>query len=694
MGMMARMRSLAPWFIITVGGLFVIFMIFSDTRMGNIFGANEVVVGSIAGENITYQQFNTIFENFIKQQESQTGRKIEEEQYEYYRDQIWSRLVSDKIMEKKIKEYGIVVSDEEIRNIFLGANPPAELTQGFTDSTGKFDRASYERALKDPKAKEQLIVFENYYRQALALQKLQSYLLTSINVSESEISRKYEDQSVKMKADYILFDMNNVPDADIKVTDEDLREYYNKHMNDYKIDAQKKVKYVLFSRRATVQDSTRIKDNLVKNVAKIQKDTSSLKSLIGAFSDYPYSMDTLNVTSLPVQAKNLLFNAKVKEFVGPVATSEGYTVYHLVARIKGKEPVVKTSHILIKAGGDDKAAKAKADDIYSQLQKGANFAELAKKYSEDPGSASNGGEVGWGSKGTWVKEFEEAAFSGKTGVVQKPVKSTLGYHIIKVTDRSDDRFVVEKITNKIQPSASTLTKITRNANDLIKLAKDGEFQKEAEMMKYNVIETPAFTEKGGFLPGLGYNPSLVRWAFDNSVGTVSNIFKMSSGFVVAVVSSDIKAGVRPFDDLKESIRVNVINEKKIDKMMKVAADVKSKLGSGNDLNAGVNYAAGVKVDTTTTFSGVVLPNIGRDVAFINYCRTATLNKISEPVKGQKGAYLIKPILRTEVSSQEYQAQRNAIRDQILQTKKSQFFSQWLAGVKEQEKIVDERYKYY
>jgi hypothetical protein len=266
---------------------------------------------------------------------------------------------------------------------------------------------------------------------------------------------------------------------------------------------------------------------------------------------------------------------------------------------------------------------------------------------------------------------------------------------MKVTDRSEDRFVVEKIVNKIQPSPTTVGKITRNANDLVKLAEKGDFQKEAEMMKYTVVETAAFGEKQGFIQGLGYNQSLVRFAFDNSVGTVSRMLKSSVGFVVAVVSADIKAGVKPFDELKESIKGNVIRAKKIEKMMQVALDVKSKLGGNTDLKAVTNYYAQAKADTTQEFSGSIQPNnIGRDFAFIHYCQTAELNKVSEPVKGLRGAYLIKPTLRSQFSQQDYNVQRNNIRDRILQSKRSQFINQWLTNLREENKIVDERYKYY
>ncbi len=108
--------------------------------------------------------------------------------------------------------------------------------------------------------------------------------------------------------------------------------------------------------------------------------------------------------------------------------------------------MVRASHILINKMGSDEKNHEEAMKLYDQLTKGADFAKLAKEYSSDPGSAIKGGDLGWFGKGMMVPEFEKAAFNGRVGVVQKPIKTTYGYHIIKVTGKSNKKYAIEKLT--------------------------------------------------------------------------------------------------------------------------------------------------------------------------------------------------------------------------------------------------------
>ena len=141
-----------------------------------------------------------------------------------------------------------------------------------------------------------------------------------------------------------------------------------------------------------------------------------------------------------------------------------------------------------------------------------------------------------------VKEFNDASFNGKIGVIQKPIKTQFGYHIIKVFDRSNQDLVVEKIVNKIQPSATTTDKLYQDATDFSYIAQKDGFENIAKEMKYAIVETPPFDEEAQSIPGLGVNKALVKFAFENSVGEVSDVFKVQTGHVVAMVSDMTKRG--------------------------------------------------------------------------------------------------------------------------------------------------------
>ncbi len=695
MPMMARMRSLAPWFMFLVGGIFVLFMVLSDSKLTDFFNQQKQIVGSIDGEDVTYQEYSNLVDRARRNQEQQSRQSLDESQMDFFRDQVWDALVTQKLIEKKVKEFGIIVTDDEIRNSLLGSNPPEQLKKQFTDSTGNFNRKLYEQTMRDPRNREIVIQVEEQIRQQLIQQKLQDYLTASITVSEEEAKDNFFKQNVKMKANYVMIDVNSISDNEIKVSDDELKKYYNEHRGDYKIEAQRKLKYVLFHRQASQSDSSVVKKNLEELVKKLKGDTTSFKKYVEIYSERPYSKDTVSLSSLPVQARDLLVKANADDIIGPLATFEGYVVYKLVNKVKAKKDEVRASHILVRSTGSDKADLEKATGIYNELMKGANFATVAKEKSDD-GSKLQGGDLGWFGKGQMVKPFEDASFNGKIGVIQKPVKTQFGYHIIKVTDKSSSDFVVEKIVNKIQISATTTDRLYQDATDFSYIAKENGLESEAKLMKYAAIETPPFTKDALAIAGLGMNAALVKWAFDNSHGKVSEVYKISAGYVVAMVSDVIKPGEKKIDDVKAAIKSTVLRLKKLDKAMSLAAEIKSKIGNNGDASVAKTVWQSAKVDSTATEFTTTgnIPNIGRDFAFSDYSFKGEINKWSQPVKGSLGAYLIKVKYRTKYDLALFNYQKADIKKELLKNKKNRFFSLWLQNLKKETNIVDNRYLFY
>jgi peptidyl-prolyl cis-trans isomerase D len=119
MAMMAKMRNLAPAFIIAVGGLFVLFMVISDSNVLEVLGARTNNIGSVNGRDITYQEFSNYMDRAIENQKAQTGQDINEDNMDYFRDQVWDALVTQILTEEQLKKFGIVISDDEIRSVIL-----------------------------------------------------------------------------------------------------------------------------------------------------------------------------------------------------------------------------------------------------------------------------------------------------------------------------------------------------------------------------------------------------------------------------------------------------------------------------------------------------------------------------------------------------------------------------------------------
>jgi parvulin-like peptidyl-prolyl isomerase len=694
MAMMAKMRSLAPAFIVTVGALFVLFMVISDSNVLEALGGRSNNVGSVNGEEISYTEFMKILDQQRENQKAQTGRDIEEEQMDQFREQVWEAIVTQKLIQQQIDKFGITVNEEEIRDVILGDNPPAFLRQNFVDSTGNFNRSLYEQALFDPRNQQALVQAEEYVRQQRLNEKLQSMLFATINVSEADIKRKFIDQNISINAEYALVDVNQMPDDEVKVTDDDLKAYYNKNTDKYKLDAQRKIKYVLFANNASKEDSSSVKNSLEQILYNLNKDTLSFKEVVETYSSFEVRKDTLTPAGIPEEILDRLSKASKGSVIGPVAAGQGISVYHLLDVVPSPDVYVRASHILINQFGSDEKNLEEANKVYNQLMAGASFEKLANEKSASPEGQSKGGDLGWFGKGMMVPDFEKAAMGGQIGVIQKPVKTNYGYHIIKTTGRISSRFAVEWVSAPVNPSASTIDANYNAALDFAYLADDREFESEAKSFHYTIQESPAFVEEAMIIQGIGSNKKLVEFAFENSVNTVSDKpFKVPAGYVVAKVSDAQNERVKTFEEVKEQVKPLVTREKKFEKAKRIIENLSKKI-NGN-LSSAPGLAKYVIYNQTGTFTpGGTVPTVGRDYAFIEKALNINVNKISEPLKGQRGYYLLKVTDRSQFDKTAYGIQRNMLRDNILQEKKGTYFNQWLAQLKKDANIEDKRYVFF
>ena len=694
MGMMAKMRNLAPVFIITVGALFVLFMVISDSNVLEALGGRTNDVGSVNGIDISYQEFQLAVERQRESQKQQTGNDVPEEQFDQFRDQVWETLVTEKLIEQEVQRLGITVSNQEIKDIILGDEPPAFLKQNFIDSLGRFNREMYEEAIFNPQNEQILLQAEEIVKQTRYREKLQSLLEAGITIGEDEIMRKFIEQNTFMDAQYGLFANALFPDSVLSITEKDLRNYYEANPDKFKVNAQRKLSFVFFRNEPSNADSMLVIKNLENVKRMAENDTSDFKYFVDIYSEVPYSVDTFTVSGLSNEAIEAFKEAKKGSIVGPVpSTRGGYDLYHLLNIIPTSEKSVKASHILVSQMGDDAANLAEANRIYDELKNGADFAQAAQNYSKDPGSAKMGGNLGWFSKGMMVKEFEEACFSGKVGEIQKPVKTSFGYHIILVTDQATSKYVVEKINNAIQESATSRDAKFTAASDFSFLAKKNGFEKEAELMTYSIQQSGSFTLKSTSIPGLGANKRLVSFAFENSLNSISEVHKLPGGYVVAKITEVIPDGLEKFEDNQPKVRQLLVVEKQYEKASELATEVMKK--AGNDLNKVNQIDSRIQVGTTGRFNSTTsIPTIGKDNAFIFTALTMKPGDISEPVRGLRGYFIFQLTEKTPFDSTAYQAQAGTLRSNVIQEKKTASLNAWLAEIKEQADIVDNRHMFY
>jgi len=293
-----------------------------------------------------------------------------------------------------------------------------------------------------------------------------------------------------------------------------------------------------------------------------------------------------------------------------------------------------------------------------------------------------------------VPEFEKAAFNGRVGKIQSPIKSQFGWHIILVTDKTNNKYVVESIINKVIASPTTVDKKYNTATDFQYLAEENGFESTAKELGYQVLETPDLLKDASSIPGLGSNRSLLLFTFDNDVDDITPVFKFQSGYVVALISDVSKAGFKPLDEVKSSIELLVKREKKSEKELSITKEIETKIAD-SDFNKATEVFSDAKISTAINFTPAgSIPTLGRDYAFSQKALELPVNKISEPFKGNRGSYIIKVTSKTPFDSTSFSMQKNSIRTSLLNQKKSALYTQWLLEIKNEADIVDNRYQFF
>jgi peptidyl-prolyl cis-trans isomerase D len=703
MAVLSNIREKSPKFIIAGAALvFIVLIIFDwgldiSNRRGRGGGGTREILGSVNGQEVNQKQFNELVRRTVEGQKKQQNADIDAETERQIRSQAWNQLVDELLIEQEINRLGIHVSDQEIRDVVMGSNPPDFLVQQFKDSTGTFRRDAYQRAMMDPQNKQAWIEVENMVRQTQKRQKLQSLLLATTNVSEGEAKQRYIDRTVAMNANFVLYDINRlVSDSAAAVTDDDMKKQYEAHPEAFQTKAQRKTKYIIFNQEASGEDTAAVETEILRLLTEAKTGVADFTELAKSNSEIPVNEAFFKHGELSAQKEDVVFSAKKGDIVGPVKDNDGIHLIKILDQRQGTEEYVKSSHILLNLvqGPDSVKVIQRARTLLAQARSGADFAKLARENSQDYGSGQQGGELGWASKTRFVKPFADAVFKARVGDVVGPVRTQFGWHIIKVIARDKREIKIVDLAQKVKVSSQTIEAAFQKAQDFVYLAKDEGFEKAAENSKFEVLETPEF-QKTGSIPGIGQNDALMNFAFTNKVGAISEPINIRNAVIVAKVSNIREEGVRPFEEVKASLKAMALKQKKLD-MIRGQADAFYKtLTPSSEILSAAQTNPNLIAQNTGVFKPTDAPQgVGRDLKFIGAALSLKPGEVSKPIEGNRGYYIIQLLSKTPFDTVGYNVERESLRSQLLQEKRNRVLSDWHTALLEKADIVDHRDKFF
>ncbi len=491
-------------------------------------------------------------------------------------------------------------------------------------SNGQFiGREAYLQILASNNPPRSPAQFEDQIRQDLIGRKLQSLVTDGVVLGSAEVEEVYRRRNEKAELEHIFIPKARFEDQ-VDLSDEDIAAHYEANKDSYQLPIQRKLSYVTILPQA-FQTAVNVADREIERY---------------------YNQN--------------LFQYETPEQVG-------------------------ASHILFKtAESDENEVRERAEEVLQQAKAGADFAELARQYSEDT-SSEQGGDLGFFGRGEMVPEFEQTAFALGVGEISDLVRSTYGYHIIKVTSRQ-------------APLTRPLNLVQEEIQNLLRLEKAGALMEEAigyaveffrdqpsmeafveQYQRLSLNET-AFFGRQDPIPQLGGSPEAQRLAFELQMGQVSPPIRIGNGYVFFHVLEENPPRIPPLDQIRELARRDLLDQRAMTIAHHRATVLAGELKQGADAGRAAE-SAGFELEHLENFlRGGTLPQVGPSVAATEAAFSLPLETFSDPIRTDHGYLLLRVAGRSGFSAEQFATEKDRFTEQLINEKRQRTWSAYLQGL--------------
>lgn len=660
-------------------------------KSGQTFFGDNNSVGEIGNVQISGIEFNAKYEEGIARWESQNRTAATEQIRESVREQVWNDIVREQVLGSQIAELGLSVSPQELFDMVQGNNPHPQVKQAFSNpQTGEFSSAQVLQFLKSLETmpvenKNQWLLFEEGIQKERIASKYFNMVKKGMYAPTVLAKRTQKEQTEKRNIQYVAKRYFTVADSSISVTEDEKKAYYAEHKNEFKQDASREIEYIKYDVVPSEKDIEETKKWTEETYAEFKVSTND-SAYVMFNSDVPFDAKYYTEADMPAVNDSNFFNAEVGTMVGPYQEGNAYIIAKL-SNVKMVPDSVKARHILLKTTQQptDTLLEAKLDSIKSVIERGGNFADIAKEISEDVGSAIEGGDLGWFREGQMVPEFNDACFNGKKGDLTI-VQTQFGFHLIEIQNQGENvrKVQVGTIVRNIEPSNETYDAVFAQASsfysenntsaNFIKATESGDIVKRVAEVKVN----------DKTIVGLDSPRELIRWAFNNDKGSVSAPFQFEKSFVIAHLSEVKEEGIAPMAQVEIQVELGA---KKAKKAQQFIAEMSGTTGL-QDL--ATKIGGQVENAKDVTFASYSVPGMGQEPRLIGMIPTLQKGQMSIPLEGQTGVFVI---MVNEVVAAEESVDYSAAKLQLEQLYGNNS-NRTLESLKEKFGVKDNRHKYY
>lgn len=716
---LGKIRSKGILLIIIIGlGLFAFIAEEAFRSCNGIKGQNSQQIGEVLGEKIYVQDFQKLLEEYQDAMKlTMRTDNLSEDQLNQLKDQVWQQLVSERVMKEDCKKLGLTVTEDELQNVLNdGTNQLLTQTPFVNQQTGRFDVSilkqfidAYRKAEASNNSQQldQMRPAYNYWlfveknlRTQLLAQKYQSLLANCVLSNKVEAKMAFNEENEEAQIQLASIAYNTIKDADIKVTDEELKAKYEELKPAFRQQQETRdVKMVDVQVKASPTDR-----------AQLQKDMAGYQKQLAAAADptqvVSKSGSMIQYIGLPVSGKAFQQYPDIASKIDSMAVGTTGVVentkdntYNIVRILSRTELPDSVEFRQIQVGGKTlEAARASADSIQKALAAGGDFQAIAKRYGQDSTTTWFTGAM-YEQASTMSQDnraYIEALLNGAVGSTQN-IELTQGNVVIQVLNRKamKSKAVAAVIKKEIRFSDNTYSKAYNRFSQFVtqSQASLADLQKHATKFGYTVQDLNDFATSShtvGNVGGSGIRDA-IKWIFEAKEGQVSQLFeagKENDHLLVLCMTKIHPQGYRPWDDaqVKEILKREVIRDKKAEMIM-------AKLKGVNSIAAA--QAKGAKVSTVNqiTFAapafiqatGAAEPALSGAVA-----ATAQGKFCSAPVKGNAGVYVFQ-VVKKQMRPAKYNEEQQI---QMCRQRAMQYMGNFMQDLVFGAGVVDSRYLFF
>ncbi len=697
MAIISTLRDKGGKFLVFVVGFSIAAFVLGDILGPNssLIGQNRNIVGSINGEEIDLVRFNAVYEELTYNFSLNNGRSPTQQEVSELRDQAWERLINDISYVEEFNKIGLTVTDKESVDMVQGNNIHPMIIQAFSDpSTGSFNKDNvigYLQNLSNQPANQQQawFSFESNLKPMRLRTKYDNLIAQSTYYNSLDAEAEYFNTSSQIDLAYFYIPFFAVSDTLFDVSTNEMRSYLNKNKSDYNQDETRSIDYAFFSVQPSAEDSTFFENeinDIRSNLMSSNIIDDSTYAVINSDSFNPYIK--FNPDELPTD----LVGKDVGFITEPTYENGSISIKKLSKIDQDAQEKARAKHILLRFDDSNKSTvRTEANRILNLLRSGSDFEETARTYSQD-GSASNGGDLGWFTDGMMVKPFQDAVFSRRrSGLIPRIIETDFGFHIINVTyPKTRTSYFVANISKDILPSDNTRNNIYRSAELFkldIKSTEDvfSDYLKENNIIGGNISDIDKNSTEVGTIPNAR---NVILWSYsdDRYVGEVSDVLETDEGYIVAQINEMKDEGTKKLDEVENSIKRRIIDEKKYEYLKEILVDYSSLQDLKDNSGLGDIYrSSGISMTENS------LSNVGFSPESIGTAFSMQEGELTRPFKIDGGVIVLgleSKVLADSLSN--YDDYRNT----LIQTNRFNVPLKIDDAIKHFSDIEDDRYKFF